>query len=406
MNGRRVRLVATAVLLLMVAGCDWTQAGMNAGHSLYDPNEPALTASTVGTLTPKFSLSVPNTTGAAPIVAGGRLFLTTFDSSTSSAELHAFDATSGAALWTTTLATDATQASNAVYDNFTIYTVTTSASGLTANAVSPETGSIEWSVALTTGVGLASSLVADQGKVFILAVPGGLELLALDGATGGTVWTWADQSPEAGSSVATPVVGGGVISLKYTCCAQPAKTTGYPGTQLLSESNGAPMGNSFSAFETQVRTMSMYAAANGLFYGDVSVYPQGDFTAAYDPRTVDLLWDNPVWTTAPGPFAVSGRSFIVANSSGLTALDAKTGASQWTTPWPAGSNNAGAPVIAGSLVYVITSDGTTRTLRTYDAVTGAAVSSLDVASNAATPMVANGFVYFAAGGTITAYAPA
>jgi len=48
-------------------------------------------------------------------------------------------------------------------------------------------------------------------------------------------------------------------------------------------------------------------------------------------------------------------------------------------------------------------------LRIYDAVTGTAVSSLDVGSIGPTPMplvVANGFVYITNGGTITAYAPA
>lgn len=60
-------------------------------------------------------------------------------------------------------------------------------------------------------------------------------------------------------------------------------------------------------------------------------------------------------------------------------------------------------------MYLVTGNGTTNTLRTYDAKTGAALGSLTAPGTGQplySPVVSNGRAYLLSSGVITAFAPA
>src|SRR3954447_3033360 len=70
---RGVVLVLLAGVALVASACDWLQQGYNGGDTFAHPSEPAITASTVGTLHEGCSLAAPKASMQTPLVVGGNV---------------------------------------------------------------------------------------------------------------------------------------------------------------------------------------------------------------------------------------------------------------------------------------------------------------------------------------------
>ena len=74
---------------------DWVQGEFDAGHTVHNTSERTINPSNVGSLQLAWSASLVGTIYATPIVAGGRVYIGGGDG-----RMHAFDALTGAEVWT------------------------------------------------------------------------------------------------------------------------------------------------------------------------------------------------------------------------------------------------------------------------------------------------------------------
>jgi outer membrane protein assembly factor BamB len=141
------------------------------------------------------------------------------------------------------------------------------------------------------------------------------------------------------------------------------------------------------------------SAADGLLY-------------AYSSAAPAYAWINPAsgaLVVYPAPFLgpVSDQLAVGVVGQEVDAADPRTGVALWKAPLPAGTTPSSTQ-IAGTLVYVAGTDGTTSTLYAFDAATGTQVAAVPIVGggSTATPLViAEGTVFVTVNGTITAYAP-
>ncbi|MBV8949791.1 MAG: PQQ-binding-like beta-propeller repeat protein [Actinobacteria bacterium] len=420
MRVRRVLLVGASVLLLVAAsGCDWLQPGADAGHSGYNPLEPTLA---VTKLAPRFTISTAGRAYGQPIVAGHQLFAASVESSMTTARVEQFDAATGNPGWSTTLSNTAGSVTDVASDADTLYVaVNPPGSGTsTLFAISARSGAITWQVPLPAAY-TAQTLTVDGGKVLVsLFTPsaaspfvanGSAEVRAVDAATGATLWTFNSGFDTATRGpVRTSVTSNGFASVTYPCCWGPPHVEfPCPATEILNEADGTVTFDAQSCV-AGASGLTLASSANGLLYGD-GMNGGFPFSEAFNPAT-----NTPTWTSGDvsslnnSVVAVNSQVAIFADTSKLLARDALTGAIQWTSAPLSNVSYESDPVIAGGIVYLATSDGTTTSLRTFNATTGAPLASLNIGTatgvqSVAAPVVSYGNVYVNETGTITAYAP-
>jgi hypothetical protein len=228
------------------------------------------------------------------------------------------------------------------------------------------------------------------------------QVVAADATSGAIKWTSTGQVSTGGGDLA--VSSQGLVALAYNCCLQIGMPVGHPATEILRETDGAVVGGVDNAY--------LLASANGLLYGNQND-PATGYPAAFavDPTTSSVVWSHAIIPTSGLP-AVSGRSIIWSytynDATLLSSWDPLTGCAcvgQWTSsPAPQGiALDKSDPVVAGGLVFWVTTDGTTATLIADDANTGRQVAVITLpTSSAPRPVVANGQVYLADGTSITA----
>ena len=83
-----------AVVLMVVAtACNWTTVGFDASRSGFNSLDKAITPANVGTLTQRWKAALATGAGSAPVVAGGKVFVTSDSTaSVTSSALQAYDA--------------------------------------------------------------------------------------------------------------------------------------------------------------------------------------------------------------------------------------------------------------------------------------------------------------------------
>jgi hypothetical protein len=417
MHVRRAFLVGLSTLLLVAASaCDWLQAGYDSGQSGANPAETALTPSSVSTLAVRFSISASGRQYGQPIVVGSSLYATSFESSSNTARLEQFDAATGTPGWSKVLATSAASVTDPQSASGLVYAATSPSRPGTATltAVALSNGAGKWAVPLPSGFGIVKSVSLDRGRVIVdllapdtfLPFGGSTEVVALDGMTGAPVWTWTGQVDQLAHVGAVISWRDGYVVVAYNDPGSPQVFVGYPRTLFLNEADGSE-----HKVPAVLQGDSLRVCASDLCYGttqDGGLSTGGPGPAmAVDPVTGKVIWTGMSALSA----AVSTRSAILANTTGLTAVEARTGTAEWTSPPLAGVTNISAPVIAGGVVYFVTYDGTNATVRAYDASNGAADGSVNIptppaGTSLAAPVVSNAKVYVNETGAITAYAPA
>jgi len=364
---------------------EWTQRGANARHA-----QPHLNLSAA----PALAWSAKIGQGedrrhritADPVVADGRIF--TLDAEATVAATS----TAGAALW----ATDLSPASDKSAD--------------------------------ASGGGLALG----AGKLF--ATTGFGALVALDPATGATLWTQRLDAAVTG----TPMVSGDVVyvvsragsawaiaakdgRIRWTLPSAPSSTVRVGGAApaLTDRVVVFPFGSGELVGALRKSGIRVWSAAvsgqrRGKAYAnisDISADPvvTGDAIYAGNPSgrlvKIDPINGERIWTATEGALSpvvpAGGSVFAVSDNATLVRLDAETGAVIWDQPLPGWKKdkprrrqavfaNFG-PVLAGGKLWVGSDDGV---LYSFDPRNGAPAGQVELPGGAATnPVVVQNTLY-------------
>ena len=340
---------------------DWVQGEFDAGHTVHNTSERTINPSNVGSLQLAWSASLVGTIYATPIVAGGRVFIGGGDG-----RMHAFDALTGAVVWTSKrrgifYVDSATYADGLIFAS-AIYAPLT--------AFNARTGKVVWTSSVVTDLRAPATVV---GHILYAAAFEGT-LYALDARTGAVLWSTTggccvyDQSPV--------VSNGRVFQVRTDDTLTAYDAT--DGTQLWTVDDFA---------------VGTLAAADGkLFFGH---YPN---VVARDQATGSLLWSVPVYGSADtgSPAVADGLVFVESTLSDLTALDENTGA----VIWMASARSPWGPSVANGIVYASAYSGQWNAYKEADGTLLWSVTNNDGCFGPCTntiPVVSGGMLYLAAG---------
>ncbi len=340
---------------------DWVQGEFDAGHTVHNTSERTINPSNVGSLQLAWSASLVGTIYATPIVAGGRVFIGGGDG-----RMHAFDALTGAVVWTSKRRGIFYVGSAAYADGL----VFASAIYAPLTAFNARTGKVVWISSVVTDLRAPATVVGHT--LYAAAFEG--TLYALDTRTGAVLWSTTggccvyDQSPV--------VSNGRVFQLRTDDTLTAYDAT--DGTQLWTVDDFA---------------VGTLAAADGkLFFGH---YPN---VVARDQATGSLLWSVPVYGSADtgSPAVADGLVFVESTLSNLVALDENTGGVIWMgsarSPW--------GPSVANGIVYASAYSGQWNAYKETDGTLLWSVTNNDGCFGPCTntiPVVSGGMLYLAAG---------
>jgi eukaryotic-like serine/threonine-protein kinase len=324
---------------------DWPQLGFDPGHTGFNPAERTLTPGHVTDLGHRWAGGIAR---GAPIEAGGRVFALVPAGPLGSEppDLRAFDAVTGAALWTATAPGTCQFSGQPVHHAGRVIvgllcpgTDATTGKLIAADAA---TGATVW----TTDYDQAISDLAVGADGTVYAVSNGvsgfdlvISVLAVDPADGHILWA----TPAPGeNALAPPVVGGGLVY-----------------------------------------THSKTAAT------------------AYDATTGTLVWRvalasaDPCCGTIGDPVLAGGTLYVGGDTDVLYAINAATGAIRWQHQFPPTDLNGPGPrpAVANGVVYLSWPGNATATLYALDAATGATMWSKAFASRLSAPAIGAGVVY-------------
>jgi outer membrane protein assembly factor BamB len=360
-----------AVLALVPAparATDWPQSGFDPEGTRHNPFETALGPRNVSDLTHAWGVSVPRIGTSFPqiAVAGGVMYAVTD-------QLSAYDADSGALLWTKGVLFSwplaPAVANGAVYVN----------AGGEVYAFDALNGAQLW-VSPTRPV--YGAPVVANGIVYV----GGRtdRVFAFEAQTGALLW---DVSVEWGSS--RPTVANGVVYIAEGSGGDLTALDATSGRRLWS----AQLGGSACFWwdpPPVVANSVVYAAS-----GDDHVY-------AYDATTGVSLWSTPTRHGICRDLAVAdGILYGVSYGGFLYAFDAQTGAALWEFDL---GHHPSSPTVANGVVYISRDTGTSGEVHALDARTGARLWRATVWGGGVDPVVVDGVVYFpGVGGFVDAF---
>ena len=275
-------------------------------------------------------------------------------------------------------------------------------------------------------------LAAAGGRVFVSTGFG--ELVALDAGTGGVAW----RQDLAGAASGAPAVRGdtvyvvsrggrglaldaatGRIRWEVGGVADTVGVTGAAGPSVTSDLAILPFGSGevFAARADsgeRVWTASVTGGRAGRAFSgisDITGAPVVDGGRIYVGNStgrvvaLDAATGARDWTAATGALGpvwpIAGSVFLVSDIGEIVRLDAATGETIWSEPLPYFQNRRPkrrkavyahyGPVLAGGRVLVAGSDGV---LRSFSPESGALVSSVEVPGGASSaPVVVNGTLY-------------
>lgn len=376
---------AQAVILpAPVPNADWGQPGGTAGKA---PQHLALGDS----LTRAFQISIPGgdrraRLAAAPVVQGGTMYVVDVN-----ARVHAFDAATGAARWTTQISDGVSDGRRARFgggvsaDETGVYAV----SGLgDVVALDPATGTVRWTK--RPGGPLRGAPALAFGNLYVMAQDN--QLYALQQSDGTTQWQGAG-SVETGSvfGVAAPAAGQGTV------------IAGYSSGELNAyryENGRALWGDALArtSISMSVSTLTDIDASPVIDRGRVFAIGQGGRMAAYELLSGQRLWELNLGGIST-PWVSGDWVFVVTDDARLIALARATGKVRWIAQlqrWRDEEDRKGlvrwtGPVLAGGRLLLVSTDGR---LAEVDPSDGSIRSTREIGSGTRiAPLVANGILY-------------
>ncbi|MFH5802718.1 PQQ-binding-like beta-propeller repeat protein [Alienimonas sp. DA493] len=207
-------------------------------------------------------------------------------------------------------------------------------------------------------------------------------VLALDAATGETVWTAARDSREV--AYATPVV-----------LRRPGKplalltASGAAGIVALDAATGAEL---WRTGEFPARVVASPVIAGGKAWAQCGAGGAGKLLIGADLDTGEVEVERTrSLPYVPTPVAANGLLFLWGDRGVVTALDAETGEAVWAER--VGGNYSGSPVVIGEKLICVTEDGVVTVLAADDEYRLLGKTELGAASSA-TPAVSRDRVFF------------
>lgn len=378
-----------------VANADWTQPGGSPSKSLGHLSLPD---------TLNLAWSVPVGRGsdatrrlnAAPVIMGGRVY--TIDTE---AGVRAFDAATGAAIWSASLAIEKEDRHSAFGGGVSagegrVYATT--GQGVVA-AFDAVTGAQVWKVALGTPFRGAPTVA--QGRVYALTQDN--QLFALDAAKGTTTW-----------SVAGAVETAGLLGTGAPAFAQDTLVVGYSSGDLnaLRAENGRTVWTdalSRTGRTTALNALTDIDASPVIDQGRVFAIGHGGRMAAIDLSTGQRVWERNFAGTST-PWVAGDFVYAVTLDGEVVCVTRGEGRIKWVSRLTRYGNvkkktkpiEYAGPVLASDRLLIAASD---RRLITVSPYTGKTLSEVKLSAAAfLPPIVAGGSVYLLTDdGKLTAY---
>lgn len=367
-----------------VANSEWAQSGGNAQKSM---GHLALGAA----LGRAFSVSIGSGSslsarlGAAPIVAGGRVY--TIDTR---AVVRAFDSQTGATVWQSQFGVDKGNESSLyggglAFDNGRIYA--TNGLGYVA-ALDATNGGIAWQV--RPGGPLRGAPTVALGSVYVMSQDN--QLFSLKQATGATDW-----SAPASLEIA------GVFGTASPAVAQGTVVAGFSSGELNAyryENGRAVWQDALSrtSITTSVATLSDIDANPVIDNGQVFAVGQGGRMVALELISGQRMWELNIAGIST-PWVAGDWVFVVTDEARLIAISRLTGKIRWITELrrfqkeksKKGQISYKGPVLAGNRLIVVATNGA---LINVDPATGAVQTQTSLGAEISlSPVVANNTLY-------------
>jgi outer membrane protein assembly factor BamB len=377
----------------------WTQPGGNAQKSM---GHLALSQS----LSRVWEASIPGTSkkerlAAAPVVADGKLF-----AMDTAGTVHAFDANTGAKLWTRQVLTKGGKAGKK------------SRGALFGGGVSWDDGRLY----ATNGVGDAAALDATTGNVIWQKRPGGPlrgaptvangsvyvvsqdnQIFALKAETGETIWNEAGTLQLAGVfGVAAPAVAQGTVIAGFSSGELNAYR--YENGRIVWQD-----ALSKTSITTSVSTLSDIDADPVIYEGRVYAVGQGGRMVAMEIVTGQRQWELNIAGIAT-PWVAGDWLFVVTDEAKLLCVSRGTGKIRWMSQLKRYHKakkqdeplNWVGPILAGDRLILANNDGELVNINVAD---GKQISAMKIGEPVAlAPIVANSMLYVLDGkGRITAW---
>lgn len=339
----------SVILPSQVVNTEWAQSGGNAaksvGHlSLGASPTRAWTAQITGT-------SKRARLAASPVVSGGRLYVVDTE-----AEVHSFDAASGARVWSMRIEVDGDGKSSrfgggvAAQGNM-VYATNGVGDVVALNAAD---GSQLWKVRPAGPLRGAPSL--SNGNVYVMTQDN--QIYALSQSDGSVQWNEAGTVGLAGIfGVAAPAAGQGTVIAGYSS----GELTAYRYENGRNLWNDALARTSIS---TSVATLSDIDADPVIDRGRVFALGQGGRMAAYELVTGQRIWELNVAGIST-PYVAGEWVFVLTDDAKLLCIARSTGKVRWISQLAAFRNiekkknpiNWTGPILAGNRLIVASTEG-------------------------------------------------
>jgi outer membrane protein assembly factor BamB len=365
----------------------WTQDGYAAGNGGYNPDESWIVPARLGRLAKQWSITATGqevcARQAAPVVAGGRLFLAGRES------LGAYDAETGKKIWTYPYADPMdTRTPLLAVSGGTLLAGTSGCQSVSDPdgvlfALDAATGKRRWQADTEAP---DQTMVVDRGVAVVSGSDAGwMASTAFRISTGKQIWQREQATPATGVSA-----GGTVLLTDYNDESSPV------GARAVDITTGAVRWKtsriwSVRAADRTGRSFLVDDAAGALL-------------------RVDAATGRVLWTRAglAGPLAVDARHVYVARTAGAEVVGARSTAevlslavASGRTAWRRGGYEALLrPVVAGGVLYAVTPQ---KRLDSLNAATGRVLGFSVTDKPSDHPVVAGDWLYLTDGGRLRAY---
>lgn len=375
------------------ANAEWSQPGGNAAKSM---GHLALGSAPQRAWTVKIEGSSKTARlASAPVVSGGRLFVIGTD-----ARVRAFDAASGAPVWSTELGSKGNSGSlfggGVSAEGDKVYA--TNGVGDVA-ALNASDGSIVWKK--RPGGPLRGSPTVSDGNVYVMSQDN--QIFALNAGNGELAWS------ESGTLEVT-----GVFGVAAPAAGQGTVIAGYSSGELSAyryENGRGLWGDALSrtTMATSVATLSDIDADPVIDRGRVYAVGQGGRMASYELVTGQRLWELNVAGIST-PWVAGEWLFVVTDDAKLLCVARATGKIRWISQLKHYRKakkkqdplSWSGPVLAGGRLVLVSTEGD---LVYVNPVDGSILSSQEMDSSMSlSPVVANNMLYILDDdGRLTAY---
>lgn len=339
----------SVILPAPVANSEWAQSGGNPSKSI---GHVALG----GNLARVWTANISGTTkrqrlAAAPVVSGGRLFVIDTE-----AMVHAFDAATGAKIWSTQIEVKGDGESSRFGGGASVFNNIVYATNGVGDVVALNVadGSQIWKV--RPAGPLRGSPTISNGNVYVMTQDN--QIYALNLVDGAVQWNEAGTLGLAGIfGVAAPAAGQGTI------------VAGYSSGELTAYryENGRNLWNDALArtsITTSVATLSDIDADPVIDRGRVFALGQGGRMAAYELVTGQRIWELNIAGIAT-PVVAGEWVFVLTDDAKLLCIARPNGKVRWMSQLAAFKNdkkkknpiNWTGPILAGNRLIVASTEG-------------------------------------------------